>query len=132
MEGRKDLFLLLIRITLGVVFIKAGYGKFVNFERTAAYFASIGIPVVSVSTALAAGAELLGGICLVLGLGLRLACLPLAFVMIVAVGTAHLAEVNTLVDLFKLHAWNYLMILLLLTSIGGGAYSLDAKFFDRT
>jgi putative oxidoreductase len=132
MEGKKDLILFLIRISLGLVFFQAGLGKLMNFERTIGFFASLGIPMVTVNTALAVATEFLGGILLILGLGTRLVSLPLAFVMVVAILTAHMGDVDSLVSFLGLQPWDYMLTFLLLAAIGGGKYSLDQKLFGKS
>jgi len=130
-ENKKDFILLLIRIALGFVFFQAGLGKFMNFERTVGFFASLGIPMVTLNTALAVAVELVGGLMLIVGIGTRLITLPLAFVMVVALITAHIDEVKTLTDLFGQQTFSYMLTFLLLSSIGAGKYSLDHKLFGK-
>lgn len=91
----KDWGLLLIRVMLSVVFIYHGsqklFGAFngpgmTNFEH---FIASTGAPMPHISAYLSALTEFLGGIILLLGTGLRLAAIPLAFNMAVAVWVTH-------------------------------------------
>ena len=131
MDGQKDLILLLIRVSLGLVFFQAGLGKLMNFERAVSFFSSLGIPFVTMSSALAVGTELLGGIFLFFGFLTRLVCLPLAFVMAVAILTAHMGEVGSFVDFLGLQPWDYMLTFLLLAAIGAGKYSLDQKLFGK-
>jgi putative oxidoreductase len=90
-----DLGLLLIRAILGMVFIYHGgqklFGLFGGYgiEGTAGWMASIGIPFPTLSAILAGTAEFFGGIVLILGTGTRLAAIPLAFTMLVAIVTTH-------------------------------------------
>ena len=126
MESRLNEFLLLLRLTVGVVFVQAGWGKFMNFDRTVAFFSKIGIPLSEFNVVLAAGTELVGGALLIIGLGTRLITLPMAFVMIVAILTAHLGDIGGIVDLLSLKAWIYLVLFLLLSATGAGKWSLDA------
>ena len=80
-----------IRLVMGAVFIAHGAQKLFGFglEGVAGGFAQMGIPLPTVSAYLVTGAELFGGIALVLGLFTRLATLPLAFSMLVAMVMVH-------------------------------------------
>ncbi len=60
-------FILLGRLCLGVIFILAGYDKFVHPTETAAYMASKGMTMVPFFLYAAACVELIGGLSLVLG-----------------------------------------------------------------
>ena len=87
--------LLLIRAVLAMVFIYHGgqklFGWFDGYGivGTAGWMASVGIPFPMLSTVLAASVEFFGGIILLLGTGARLAAIPMAFTMLVAIVTAH-------------------------------------------
>jgi putative oxidoreductase len=90
-----DIGLFLIRAVLAAVFIYHGgqklFGLFGGYgiEGTAGWMASIGIPFPTLSTVLAGGTEFFGGIVLLLGTGTRLAAVPMAFNMLVAIATVH-------------------------------------------
>lgn len=57
----RDIILLIIRAHWGYAFFLAGLGKFRNFERTAKFFDSLGIPLPELNAYLAAGTEMFGG-----------------------------------------------------------------------
>jgi len=84
---------LLIRLYLAPVFMQAGWNKLVGFENTVAWFGNpewgLGLPAPALMAALAAGAELLGGVLLIAGLGTRLVAIPLAVTMLVAIFAVH-------------------------------------------
>ena len=122
----RPIALLLLRLTMAVVFIKTGLDKVAAPEATSGFFASVGIPFPLLNAYLAGGTELIGGALLLLGLGTRLICLALSFVMIVALVTVHSASFGDLTALFKETAWNYLVALALLLSTGPGLISADA------
>jgi len=94
-KTRPDAALLLIRLMVGVVFVFHGsqkaFGAFggPGIEGFAGWLASLGFPLPTLNAYLAAGAELLGGIALLTGVGLRLIALPLVFTMLVAAVSAH-------------------------------------------
>ena len=69
----------------------------------------------------------IGGLLILLGLFTQLVSIPLAFVMLVALLTAHLAEVNSLMDLFAQTPFIYMVIFLVLSSTGAGKWSVDSK-----
>ncbi|WP_066962619.1 DoxX family protein [Microbulbifer sp. Q7] len=84
---------LALRLFLGPIFILAGWNKLTGIENVAAWFGNpdwgLGLPAPLLLAWLAALTEFLGGIALVLGLGVRLAAIPLMFTMVVAAVTAH-------------------------------------------
>lgn len=124
---QKDVILFLLRLTVGLVFIQAGWGKFQNFDQTVAFFDSIGIPFADANAFLASATELVGGLLILVGLGTRLIIFPLVVVMIVALGTAHANDITSLTALMGLRAWDYLVSFLVLGAFGAGKFSIDAK-----
>jgi uncharacterized membrane protein YphA (DoxX/SURF4 family) len=84
---------LLLRLYLAPVMIQAGWTKFAAFENTAAWMGNpdwgLGLPFPYLMTALAAGAELVGGIALVVGFATRWFAIPLIITMLVAMFTVH-------------------------------------------
>ncbi|SDJ84981.1 DoxX family protein [Microbulbifer yueqingensis] len=84
---------LALRLFLAPIFILAGMNKLGHIGDVAAWFGNpdwgLGLPAPLLMAWLAALTELLGGIALLLGLGVRLVALPLMFVMAVAAVTAH-------------------------------------------
>ena len=90
-----DIALLLVRAMLAVVFIYHGSQKLFGWfgghglSGTAAFMESIGIPLPMISTLLAGSAEFFGGIVLLLGVGARIAAVPIAFTMLVGIITVH-------------------------------------------
>lgn len=90
-----DIGLLILRVTLGVVFIYHGgqklFGLFGGYglAGTAQWMGSIGIPLPYVSALAAGSAEFFGGLALLLGLWTRVAAVPMVFTMLVAIVSAH-------------------------------------------
>lgn len=83
---------LAIRLYLVPVFWVAGNNKWHperGLEFTARYFDRLGYPLPDLMAFLATATEIVGAIALLLGLATRLACIPLMFVMAVAVTTVH-------------------------------------------
>lgn len=82
-----DFGLLFMRLPVGAVFMAHGAAKCwtpEKWEGTVGFMQSQGIPYPFESALLATGAELIGGLCLILGLGTRLAGLALFVTMAVA------------------------------------------------
>lgn len=117
---------LLVRLTLGVVFIGTGWGKLHSLPDVSAFFASLHIPAPGFHARLVATTELVGGILILVGLGTRLVSLPLAFTMVVAILTAKRDQVEGISSLLGFEEWSYLVMFLWLAVAGAGAISLDA------
>ncbi|MCY4156828.1 MAG: DoxX family protein [Gammaproteobacteria bacterium] len=83
---------LAIRLYLAPVFWVAGWNKWHperGFDFTARYFDRLGYPLPDLMAFLATATEIGGAIALLLGLATRLACIPLMFVMAIAITTVH-------------------------------------------
>lgn len=78
---------LALRIYLAPIFILAGMNKLSNIENVAFWFESLGFPVPTAMVWAAGGTELIGGIFLLVGFGVRWAAIPLMFTMAVAAST---------------------------------------------
>ncbi len=122
---------LLTRLVLGETFLLTGLGKWRNFANTTDFFAELGIPVPAANAALVATVELVGGICLMLGLGTRLAAVLLSSTMVVALLTADRGALLTalsfsgergLTDVVPLV---FLMLLAWLIAFGPGRLSVE-------
>jgi putative oxidoreductase len=70
------------RLLLALIFIIAGWNKIPGFEKTAAYMASKGLPIVNVLLVLAILIELGGGLMIVLGWYARWAALAIFLFLI--------------------------------------------------
>lgn len=122
---------LLTRFAIGHAFYLTGNGKWANFENTVTFFTELGLPFPQANAALVATLELVGGICLVLGLFTRLMAAGLASTMVVALLTA---DRTRFLDSLKpasdvgptdITAFVFLLFLLWLVSHGPGPVSLD-------
>lgn len=84
---------LALRLYLAPIFWMAGTSKLGSFENTVNYFGNpdwgLGLPFPMLMVALALGAELVGAVSLLLGLGMRWMALPLMVTMLVAAFSAH-------------------------------------------
>ncbi len=85
---------LALRLYLVPIFWMAGTEKLGGFENTVNWFGNpdwgLGLPFPLLMASLAVGAELLGAILLLIGLGVRWICIPLLVTMWVAAVTVHL------------------------------------------
>jgi putative oxidoreductase len=122
---------LLIRITVGVVFLRSGWGKLSDLPQVTEYFASLGIPMPGINAAVAASVEFFGGILMLVGLGARLVALPMAFTMVVAIITAKREEIQGALSILGLDEFAYLVMFVTIVLIGAGPFSLDALIARR-
>lgn len=116
---------LLIRLSVGWVMLESGWGKFHALDKVTEFFASLGIPAASLQAPFVAGVELIGGICLILGIFTRLVSIPLLITMVVAILTAKRDDIGSFSDLFGFSEYLYILLLLWLIYRGAGTFSLD-------
>lgn len=124
---RKEAYgLAILRVVVGAVFLAHGAQKLLvmGVGGLAGFFSQVGIPFPTLSAGLVTGVELLGGLALILGLFTRLAAVPLAITMAVALATVHLPAGFFLPD-----GYEYVLVLLAATTgvalTGPGALALD-------
>lgn len=122
---------LLIRVTVGVVFIGTGWGKLSDLPQTVENFRDFGVPFPELNAPVAAVTEFAGGILMLVGLGTRLAALPLAFTMLVAILTAKRDQIDGFQTFLGFEEWSYLVLFATIALIGPGAVSLDAAIARR-
>jgi putative oxidoreductase len=116
---------LLVRLTVGVVFVGTGWGKLHSLDKVTDFFAELHIPAPHFNAVLAASAELVGGLAMLLGLMTRLAAIPLITTMVVAILTAKRPEIDGLSSLLGLEEFSYLAMFFWLALAGPGACSID-------
>ncbi len=121
----------LARLTVGLVFIGTGWGKLHSLGDVTDFFASLHIPAPGFNARLAAATEFFGGIAVLAGLGTRLAALPLAFTMVVAILTAKRGDITGLTALVGFEEWSYLVFFVWLAVAGAGPLSIDALLSRR-
>lgn len=122
---------LLIRLTVGLVFIGTGWGKLNSLPDVTEFFTSLHVPFPALNARVVATTEFVGGILLIVGLGSRLIALPLAFTMVIAILTAKLDKIDGITTLVGFDEWSYLVMFLVIALIGPGALSLDALLMRR-
>ena len=118
---------LVTRLVMGQAFYFTGHGKLANFDRTAAFFADLGIPFPVLNAGFVSALELVGGICLIVGLGSRIFAVLLSGSMVVALLTA---DKQTFIDKFPADITDvtpfvYLLFLVWIALYGPGPISLD-------
>lgn len=124
----------LARVAVGVVFISTGWGKLHNLEQIVDFFRQLGIPAPEVQAPFVATTELVGGALILLGLGARLAAIPLMITMVVATLTAVWPQAENLVDLLGKVEILYFVLFAWIAVAGPGAVSVDAllaRHLDR-
>jgi putative oxidoreductase len=132
---------LLTRIVIGWAFFLTGRGKLQNFDNTVKFFTEIGIPMPTANAAFIGSLEMVGGICLILGLGTRVFSSLLACTMVVALMTADRADLMTALGmgepnpkidgLLDVTPVPFLLFLLWLIAFGAGKISADRFIFRK-
>jgi putative oxidoreductase len=117
---------LLARITVGWVFVTAGWGKIHNIDKVVGFFASLGIPAPAFQAHLTAYTEFIGGLLLIAGLATRISSVALGIIMIVALKTALASDIGGFSDLVGVSEYLYLVLLVWLAVAGPGKVALDA------
>lgn len=122
-------FLLAIRLFWGWQFFKTGIGKFADIGQVASYFETLRIPAPELNAYLAAAAETVGGLFLLLGFASRLAALPLMGTMVVALLTAHREATLMILDdpvaFVGQPPFTFLMAAAIVFIFGPGSISID-------
>lgn len=123
-----NIVLLLLRISAGALMLTHGYGKFVTlFGTEPIQFADpFGVGAVA-SLSLTVFSEVLCSILLILGLGTRLAAIPLIITMFVAIFIIHVSDGFGRQELPLLYTVIYIAIALM----GAGKYSIDYLIMSK-
>lgn len=116
---------LLLRIVLGVTFLKTGWGKLHHLPQVKAYFHSLHIPAADLQAPMVATIEFVGGVLLLAGLATRVVAALLIGVMTVAIYTAIWPQADGLAAVLAGVEAIYLAAFIQLAVSGGGALSLD-------
>jgi putative oxidoreductase len=116
---------LLVRLFVGYFFFETGWAKVGNLEAMAERFTGWGIPLPAFSAALSAYTELIGGALVALGLATRLAAIPLAINMLVAITVVNVKKVSGLDEFVELSEPLYALTFGWLFFAGPGRASLD-------
>jgi len=120
-----DLALLVARLLLAAIFVKAGWDKIWGYQATAGYMAKGGVPGSLLPLVIIT--ELVGGLLIVVGWQTRCAAVALAGFTLVAGLLFHWDPSNTgqVIHLYK----NLAIVggFLALFASGAGAYSVDGR-----
>lgn len=118
-----DIALLLMRLGFGFFMAYGhGLGKIMNYAEYKGQFLDFMGLGPAFSLDLTIFAEFFCSIFIFLGLGTRLAAIPLIITMLVAITVVHSADPFAQQEM----AWHYLLIYVILLIMGSGRYSLDA------
>lgn len=128
-----NLGLLLLRVGIGLIFVRHGYGKLAAgpelWEKLGATMGYLGIHFWPTFWGLCAGIiEFVGGISLVLGLFVRSMVVFMAAVMVMAI-ILHVAGGDSWIQIS--HPLSLLFVFLSLLLLGSGRYSLDALLYRK-
>lgn len=122
-----DTGLFVLRVAIGCFMLVHGIQKVMGFSEMADKFPDpIGMGS-QLSLIMAIGAEVGCSLLLILGLGTRLAVIPLAFTMLVALFVVHATDPWKVKELAAI----YLAVYAVIFVTGPGACSLDARFFGK-
>ena len=113
------------RICVGWVFLWSGWEKLHALPKMIENFTEWGIPFPTILTPFASGAEFIGGLCLLFGLFTRIAGPALVIVMIVAIVSAKLDQIDSFETFFGFEEVSYLALFGWLSIAGPGRVSLD-------
>ena len=126
----KHFLLLAMRAYWGYSFYKAGLGKLGNVDPVSEFFGSLQIPFPLLNVYIVGGIECSCGLLLLLGFAARLAAIPLAFITIAALFTAHLSATLGMFEnpqrFISQLPFMYLLASLTVLCFGPGAFSVDA------
>jgi putative oxidoreductase len=128
----QSLFLFYMRLVWGHQFLITGLGKLSNIQSTADFFASLNFAFPLFHAYLVGIFEAVCGLLLLIGFASRLASIPLIFIMLTALGTAHAPELSNFrfllepLSLVKQDPYPFLITAILVFLFGPGRISVDA------
>ena len=125
---------LLLRLVFGWFWLETGWAKLHNLEFFSQRFVEWGIPLPMLSATASGAVDLVGGALLILGLGTRLAAVPMIVNMLVALAVVVLPDISTFNEFVELDEVLYVAVLFWLLMAGPGKASLDhliARRFRR-
>ena len=116
---------LLLRLVFGWFWLETGWAKLHNLEFFAGRFVEWGIPWPMLSATVSGATDLTGGALLIIGLGTRLAAIPMIVNMLVALAVVVLPTITTFNEFVELDEVLYVCVLFWLLMAGPGKASLD-------
>ena len=127
---------ILIRLLVGAVFLSEGIQKFLfSDDLGVGRFVKIGIPAPDVMAPFVGVVEIVGGALILVGFATRLATIPLIINMGVAIISTKVPILLSKGFWAMAHEsrtdWSMLVGSMFLLFVGAGAWSLDARLFNR-
>jgi len=116
---------LVARIVVGYTFMLTGLGKLQNLDAIIENFEAWNIPFPHFTTPFVSGWECFGGLFIILGLMTRICGGALAIVMIVAIISAKLSDIDSLETLLGFEEATYFALFTWLAICGAGKASID-------
>src|SRR5690606_10129790 len=124
---RIDVAILIVRVGIALLMLTHGLSKIAGFSESPVQFIDFMGMGPEISLALAIFAEVGCSFLILIGLGTRLAAIPLIITMLVAVFIAHAGDPFAKQEM-GLH---YLLVYVMLLITGSGKYSLDKYVFAK-
>lgn len=122
---------LFARLTLGYLFVHSGLYKFGHLNEVTGFFTRLMIPAPGFHARFVAATELLCGTAVLLGAATRLAVVPLAVTMVVALVTAKKSDIHEASDLLLAGEYLNLILFAWLAITGAGPVSVDRLLARR-
>jgi putative oxidoreductase len=123
---------LAVRIVVGIVFMGTGWTKLTHLPQITDNFRGLGIPAPEILTPFVSGVEFVGGLLMVLGLLTSFASVPLMIVMVVAIVSAKLGDIDSLETFLGFEEVSYFVMFAWLGIAGPGPVSLDHLILKAT
>jgi putative oxidoreductase len=123
---------LAVRIVCGYVFMGTGWTKLNHLPQITQNFRGLGIPAPELLTPFVSGVEFFGGILLLVGLLTRFVSVPLMVVMVVAIISAKLDDIDSLETFLGFEEVSYFVMFAWLGIAGPGPISLDHLLLKAT
>jgi putative oxidoreductase len=125
-ESKKmDIALLITRVGIGLLMLTHGLPKISGFSEDPVQFMDLLGIGTTASLALAVFAEVVCSVLVVLGLGTRLAVIPLSITMLIAAFHIHIGDPFAKQEM----ALHFLLVYVVLFILGSGKYSIDSILF---
>lgn len=118
-----------LRLGLAALFAFTGIMKLTNVDGITQFFASLGFPAAQAFVWLAIVIEIIGAVCLLLGLWTRVTAMVLSVLLVIAITTGYLIPWDASKLPMLMNHWPMLGATLALVFSGPGKWSLDEKFF---
>ncbi len=130
-EKTGDWALLAMRLTLAFGFFDPAVKKFENIRGSAEWFGAMHFPIPTVSVLVSASFEFVGFFLLMLGFLTRYITVPLMFIMVVAIFTAHFGNGFLAANNGYQVPFYCLVMLFVIFSKGPGRFSIDEAVVNK-